>query len=507
MGASAEFCSPFTLNMTIDPSSMTMSDGCSGDISIAPDSNNLLTIDLVNANSNSIVYSQTYGSDIFGVGNNVNFYPSSAVSGDNYYLNISWNRIRYDDMGNPVLNGLFDKGEVQRTCPTTKTSSAFAFYLGSAGLSDCNYEGLFGEGATAQYNDFHTGNIQTFVNDGCTGGSALDDDFYDTNFGVGSRVPEGSSYQATFSCNNGLGSELESYWATGFYICQSSFGYDDVIAVDSCSNGASAPSGVCTYASGHNIRSNNFPIVYNSDSEAIIDFSSVGLDFAGSISWVSLTSQCFTDGLYDFVPEEQVVLVPSEVEGELPSIKLNISITNNVTLQNNPVSVSPVNVVVDWFANGVPTTCGGGCPQQIIQVSDTSYQVIDTIAGEFLEPDTTYSAELEYQQDGGEATYSETSDSDAFVDESDLSNCGDSVCNPTFESAFSCASDCFSGSGASSNNEGGSYIEGGVVGTGLENLYTGRILTINGAIASGVPSYSSWSFIFINRIGVGGSLI
>ena len=194
---------------------------------------------------------------------------------------------------------------------------------------------------------------------------------------------------------------------------------------------------------------------------------------------------------------------------------VNVSVTDNETLQDSPIEIEPVEVTISWFADGVPTTCGGGCPVQISYVDNTGFVVVDNVDASYLEPDVEYSVDVEVNNMDdialddniiGDPVFEEETSNTAEGTQESLNPCGNGVCDAV-ESSFSCASDCFSGSGSATTSSGSSYIGSGLVGTGLDNLYTGQILTINGAIASGVPSYSSWSFIFINRIGVGGSLI
>lgn len=502
---SAELCSPFTLNMTINPSSMVMSGGCSGDVSLAPDSDDLVWVRLYNSVSHALVYEQSYGSGLLGASNDFNFYPDVAIDGGSYYLNISWDRIRYDDMGNPSLNGLFDSGGYQTLCPTVKTGSKMYYYTGTSGLSGCNYDSLIRDTNYSSKGSFSTGTIETFVNDGCTGSYKLDDDFFDNDFSVGSRVPEGSSYHPTFSCNAGVGAVFESYWSYT-HICQSGFGYDDVLAVSSCSNGASAPSGVCTYASSHSIRSNSFLIAYNNDSKFIVDFASIGLDFNGSLSWVSITDECFTDGFFNFKPEEEIVFDSSNSSN--PVLKLNISVTDNVSLQQNPSNCTTVFVTIRWLKDGLPTTCDGFCPEKVVSVTNTGYQVVDSIPVLALEPNADYSVELEYQQDGGEAVYSEDSDNSVYVDEDDVETCDNGVCDSVWgENAFNCGADCnpalVSGSGSSVVTGDRTFVNpeaDGTVGTGSEYLYTGDFLSdSSGALIIGGGGLD-WSFIFINNV-------
>jgi len=490
MGATAEFCSPFPINFTLNPSILQMSDGCSGDVAFAPSVDKVLSICLRNATSDEIVYCENVSSGIYNDASNFSIYPSSDIEGGLYYLNISWDRIRYDDMGNPALNGKFDSGGVRYVCPTTKTSAKMTWYTGvTQGLSACDYEGLILDKNYSSKGTFSTGYIQTFVNDGCTGSSKLDDDFYDESFTIGSRVPEDNSYQPSFSCNDGVGSDFESYWNTGFEVCVSGSGYNDVLAVSSCSNGASAPSGVCTYAFNHSIRTTNFPVAYTVDSESVNDSTS-GLDLTALLVWDGDNTTCWTDGMYQFEPEEHIVLIPAVNETELPKIVLNLSITDNITQQQNPENVTRVNVTISWLADSVPTNCDGGCPVVTVQVNNTAFQEVDRIEGEDLEPDTTYSAELEYQQESGIAVYSETSDSNAFVSEDNLTACGNGVCSGT-ESAFSCAVDCFSGASGSG-------------GSGSEGQNTGGTVTSGGVILYGAGGHD-WTFVLLKRKGIGGS--
>ena len=236
-------------------------------------------------------------------------------------------------------------------------------------------------------------------------------------------------------------------------------------------------------------------------------------DAIGSIGWRGIEDDFnyLTIDYYGFNLSARLTpLIPDYSSGLI----VNVSVTDNETLQDSPINITPVEVIITWYANGLPTTCNGGCPVQNTYIDNTGYVVVDSVDASYLEPDVEYSVDVEVNNMGdvafddaiiGDPVYEEETSNIAEGTEDSLNPCGNNICE-SFESAFSCASDCFSGSGASSTNDGGSYITGGVVGTGLENLYTGQILTVNGAVASGVPSYSSWSFVFINRVGVGGSL-
>ena len=525
MGATAEFCSPFTLNMTINPSSMTMSDGCSGDVSLAPDSDDLVWVRLINNANGSVVYEQSYGSGFLGDSDTFNFYPSSAIQGGYYYLNISWERIRYDDMSNPSLNGKADKGEIQHICGNVSsiqqprpilTDYWMNYKTTGAFNSDCTWEGwAYGGGTTSEWGatcQSATPFPQGFYDlTGCNGVDYVgqcNGNWYRSPTSTGVRTTEGVAYQPTFTCQI----FASHYYVDGGFGCLD-LGANYGTGIYGCSNPASSPlASVCDYAGSHSIRSNVFSIIYNSNSKPIVDFDSVGLDLSGSLDWVSITEECFTDGFYNFVPDNNIIVDESDPEN--PVLKLNITITDNQTLIDNPSNCTPVVVTIVWYENGVPTNCNNFCPNQTITINNTGAIVTDGVPIENLNPESNYSVEVEYQQDGGEAVYSEPSDDDFYADPNiyDFPEpCGDGFCDAGIgETAFTCGIDCnpslqgVVGAGSPAPKGVIPYIDPtgeGIIGTGQQYLYTGDGFTFTegGSVAYGYGGLD-WEFIFINNV-------